>query len=60
MVRYANDHSGWWHELLFELVTGNKPAPVATGQREELWTGWKAWFQGGAAVPTATALRPSA
>jgi hypothetical protein len=44
MHTYSLDRSGWWHELLSELVEGEKSS-AATFDSDMLYAKWSNWFQ---------------
>lgn len=43
MHSYSLEKSGWWHELLSELVEGSKSG-AATFDSAELYRKWSDWF----------------
>lgn len=44
MAMYANDHSGWWWELLHELYYGRK-SDAGNVDLEKEYAKWKTWFE---------------
>lgn len=46
MLEYYKEQTGWWHELLHELVHDEKSgSPVFF--KPQLFEAWRAWFEGG-------------
>lgn len=46
MLEYYEDPSGWWHELLHEVIHGDKSgSPVFF--KDALFEQWKGWFEKG-------------
>ena len=46
MEKYANDRNGWWHEMLHEIVHGEKDGPGPLF-KNSLFQDWKNWFEMG-------------
>lgn len=44
MLEYYNDQSGWWHELLHELVHG-RVSGAGIFFKSVLFESWKDWFE---------------
>lgn len=48
MLEYYNDQSGWWHELLHELIHGHthsQAQATACYFKSVLFESWKDWFE---------------
>jgi hypothetical protein len=43
MLEYYNDHVGWWHELLHELVHG-QVSGAGLFFKGVLFESWRDWF----------------
>ena len=46
MEKYAHEPSGWWHEMLHEIVHGQKGGP-GSFFKDRLYQDWKNWFENG-------------
>lgn len=46
MEKYAHEPSGWWHEMLHEIVHGTK-SDSGTFFKRRLHQAWKDWFEKG-------------
>lgn len=46
MEKYAHEPSGWWHEMLHEIVHGQRVGP-GTFFKRVLHQDWKTWFENG-------------
>lgn len=46
MEKYAKEPSGWWHEMLHEILHGRK-AGQGTFFKDRLHQDWKKWFEDG-------------
>jgi hypothetical protein len=46
MGKYAEEPSGWWHEMLHEIVHGIKSGG-GTFYKDRLYEDWKKWFENG-------------
>lgn len=47
MNAYAHDPHGWWHEMLHEIVHGQKSGD-GNYYKQKLHQSWKSWFESGA------------
>lgn len=45
MAEYAADQDGWWHELLHELVHGERGG--GTFFKAHMYERWRDWFEKG-------------
>ena len=46
LEKYAKEPHGWWHEMLHEIVHGQKGGP-GTFFKDRLHQDWKNWFENG-------------
>lgn len=46
LEKYAKEPSGWWHEMLHEIVHGQKGGP-GSFFKDRLHRDWKNWFENG-------------
>ena len=56
LEKYAKEPSGWWHELLHEIVHGYKAGP-GTFFKDRLKRDWKDWFEMGLPNEAAPRMR---
>lgn len=59
MEKYASEPSGWWHEMLHEIVHGRKGGP-GSFFKDRLYQDWKTWFENGLAHEAAPKMGSAA